>query len=89
MRIIGTLPHPFVKVTVFAMDMKYSVKFEMGQMEQTFKIRESDEIKGMNDISRLIDDELIDECIENFTLMLKTMERGFKRFAEPEQSINS
>ena len=43
----------------------------------------------MNDISRLIDDELIDECIENFTLMLKTMERGFKRFAEPEQSINS
>lgn len=84
MRIIGNIPHPFVKVTVFAMEMRYSVKFEMGQMEQTYKIRESDEIKGIEDISRLIDDELIDECIEQFTAMRKVMERGFQRFAKTE-----
>jgi hypothetical protein len=84
MRIIGTLPHPYVKITVFAMNMRYSVKFEMGQMEQTFKIRESEEINSIEDISRLVDDELIDECMETFTIMYKSMERTFQRFAEPK-----
>jgi hypothetical protein len=84
MRIIGTLPHPYVKITVFAMNMRYSVKFEMGQMEQTFKIRESEEINSIEDISRLVDDELIDECMETFTIMHKSMERTFQRFAEPK-----
>ncbi len=84
MRIIGNIPHPYVKITVFAMEMRYSVKFEMGQMEQTFKIRESEEIKNIEDISRLIDEDLIDDCIETFTTMLKNMEKAFKRFAPPE-----
>lgn len=79
MRVIGTLPHPYVKITVFAMNMRYSVKFEMGQMEQTFKIRESDHIAGLEDISRLVDDPLIDECIEHFTAMHKSMEKAFER----------
>ena len=35
-----------MKITVFTMNMKYSVKLEMGQMEQTYKINESDDIKG-------------------------------------------
>lgn len=84
MRIIGTIPHPFVKITVFAMNMKYSVKFEMGQMEQTYKIRESEYINGIEDISRLIDDELIDQCIEHFTAMHKSMEQAFKRLHPSE-----
>ncbi len=79
MRIIGTIPHPYVKITVFAMNMKYSVKFEMGQMEQTYKIRESESITGLEDISGLIDDTLIDACIEHFTAMHKSMEGAFQR----------
>lgn len=80
MRIIGTIPHPYVKITVFAMNMRYSVKFEMGQMEQTFKIRESDYITGLEDISKLVDEDLIDACMEHFTAMHKSMEQAFVRF---------
>lgn len=79
MRIIGTIPHPLMKITVFAMNMKYTVKFEMGMMEQTFKIRESDDIKGLEDISRLVDDHLIDDVLTIFTQMHGIMETAFKR----------
>lgn len=84
MRIIGTIPHPYVKISVFAMNMRYSVKFEMGQMEQTFKIRESESITGLEDISKLIDDTLIDECMEHFTAMHKSMEGAFQRTLTPQ-----
>jgi hypothetical protein len=79
MRIVGTIPHPLMKITVFAMNMKYSVKLEMGLMEQTFKIRESDYISGLEDISRLLDDQFIDDCLEHFTAMHKSMEAAFNR----------
>ena len=48
MRIIGHIPHPVMKITVFVMDMKFAVKLEIGLMEQTYKLRESDQIKGLN-----------------------------------------
>ena len=34
--------------------------------------------------ARVVDDELIDECMETFTIMYKSMERTFQRFAEPK-----
>jgi hypothetical protein len=87
MRIIGTIPHPLMKITVFTMNMKYSVKFEMGLMEQTFKIRESDNIRGLDDISRLIDDQLIDDALTLFTRMHGIMEAAFNRL-ENERDEN-
>jgi len=79
MRIVGTIPHPLMRITVFAMNMRYSVKFEMGQMEQTYKIRESAHINSLEDISLLLDDQLIDECLNHFTAMHKSMEAAFDR----------
>lgn len=81
MRIVGNIPHPLMKITVFVMNMKYSVKLEMGPMEQTFKIRESDIVQTLEDISALLDDTFIDDCLENFTLMSKSMESAFQRKA--------
>lgn len=81
MRIIGYIPHPVMKITVFTMNMKYSVKLEMGQMEQTYKINESDDIKGLEDISRLFDDSLLDECLQLFDNMHSNVSNAFKRFS--------
>ena len=39
MRILGYIDHPVVKITVFKMDNKFSVKFESIHYEQTFKFR--------------------------------------------------
>lgn len=85
MRIVGNIPHPYVKITVFALSMRYSVKLEMGQVEQTYKIRRSDVITNLEDLSKLVDDELINECIEHFTLMHKSMEQAFVRLREKQE----
>jgi hypothetical protein len=82
MRIVGYIPHPVMKITVFTMNMKYSVKLEMGQMEQTYKISESEDIKGLEDISRLLDDTLLDESMELFDKMHTNISGAFKRFSD-------
>lgn len=80
MRIVGEIPHPVVKITVLLMNMKYSIKMELGMMEQTFKIRESDYISKLTDIEKLIDETFLQECLVRFELMNlqfnKTLERN-------------
>jgi hypothetical protein len=46
MRIIDTIPHPQLKISIFQMNGKYLVKFEAGSYEQTFKVDES-EVSGL------------------------------------------
>ncbi len=89
MRVVGTIPHPYVKITVFALNMRYSVKLEMGQVEQTYKIRQSDIITNLEDLSKLVDDELIEECISHFTDMHKSMKKAFERLRAQEEKSSS
>lgn len=86
MRVVGKIPHPYVKITVFSYQLKYTVKMEMGHVEQTYKIRNSDKIKNLEDLSKLVDDQLINECINHFTLMFNSMNDAFKRFGEKEET---
>ncbi|MCO5249172.1 MAG: hypothetical protein M9887_09530 [Chitinophagales bacterium] len=86
MRVVGQIPHPYVKITVFSYQLKYTVKMEMGQVEQTYKIRNSDKVKDVSDLSALIDDELINECIDHFTLMFNSMNAAFKRLGEKKDA---
>lgn len=69
MRIIGEIPHPVMKITVFAMNMRYSIKLEMGFLEQTYKLRESDYIKDFEDIYKLVDSTFLGNCIQRFKEM--------------------
>lgn len=79
MRIIGNIPHPIVKITVFQLNMKYAVKLEAGLMEQTFKLRESDSIRGLDDIARLLDDNFIEACLSRFREMNTDLQAAFQR----------
>lgn len=69
MRIIGHIDHPTLKITVFKMDNKLSVKFETGLYEQTFKFRESDELNDFATMQQLVDEQLVNEVMENFAKM--------------------
>jgi hypothetical protein len=84
MRIIGHIAHPVMKITVFVMDMKFAVKLEMGLMEQTYKLRESDHIKGLNDIVRLIDNTFLEACLQRFTAMQKDLMGTYGRLSEKD-----
>ena len=61
MRIVGEIPHPVMKITVFKMDTKYSIKFEDTLFEQTYKFREGDTIQSIGDIYKLVDEKFLKE----------------------------
>lgn len=68
MRIIGTIPHHSIQITVFSMNDKYIIKFEAGLMEQAFKIKES-EIGGMESIQKLLDVDFMKKVVDRFNEM--------------------
>jgi hypothetical protein len=59
MRIIGYIEHPVLKISVFKMEHKFSVKFESGFAEQIYKFRQDDHIQHLKDIQNLIDEAFI------------------------------
>jgi len=89
MRIIGHIEHPILKITVFKMDNRLSVKLEDGMYEQTYKFRMDDRIQHMADIRQIVDDEFI-RTAEKFMgnmhdLKLDAMKRGLP--PEPEEAF--
>lgn len=73
MRYICDIPHPFIKISVFKMDNKYSLKLEMGMFEQTYKWRDIDELTTPDHISKIVDNSFLEACISQF----KTMQQAF------------
>jgi len=80
MRIIGDIPHPNFKITVFKMDNRLSIKFESGLNEQTYKFRTSNELQGFSDVERLIDGEFLDKVQESFIHIEKAKNGVISRF---------
>ncbi len=70
MRIIGEIPHPDCKISIFYMNQKYIVKFEKGNFEQSYKISEFDFlIKSIEDIKTIVDTLFIEKVNIRFQEM--------------------
>lgn len=68
MRVIGEVPHPAIKITLFAWNGKYIVKLEKGAFEQTFKVSEMDIIDEKT-IPHLLDETFIAGALQRFREM--------------------
>jgi hypothetical protein len=68
MRIVATVPHPKVKISVFQMNNKYLLKMEAGPYEQTYKIYE-DEIQSMEQIQAICNEAFMQTVISRFETM--------------------
>lgn len=80
MRIIAELPHPDFKITLFNMNQKYIVKFEQGQLEQSYKLSELDLTGGgANEVFEIIDDEFLATVTERFKSMRSDFSAAYKR----------
>ncbi|MGF1924929.1 MAG: hypothetical protein ACQUHE_12185 [Bacteroidia bacterium] len=80
MRILAELPHPACKITLFNMNQKYIVKFEQGQLEQSFKLSELDlSGGGVNEIFQILDDEFIATVVERFRTMRVDFSAAYQR----------
>lgn len=68
MRIIETIPHPSITISIFQMNDKYIVKFEAGPMEQAFKFY-TDDVKSLEGVKKIINYEFIEAVRQRFNEM--------------------
>jgi hypothetical protein len=73
MRVVGEIPHPECKITIFHWNNRYLVKLELGPFEQTFKISELD-LASEHDLQRIVSEEFIDQAMARFADMSKSLE---------------
>lgn len=67
MRIVGYIEHPSLKITVFQMDNKWSIKFENGQYEQVYKFRSGEGVDKLQDAQELVNQDFIEQVQIFFT----------------------
>ncbi|KQN38856.1 hypothetical protein ASE92_05385 [Pedobacter sp. Leaf41] len=80
MRVIAELPHPECKISIFAMNQKYIVKFEQGTFEQSYKLAELDlSGGGVNDVFEILDEEFIASVVDRFKIMRTDFTLAYKR----------
>ncbi len=79
MRIIGYIEHPSMKITVFKMDTRLSIKFETGNYEQTYKYRMGDLIQSLEDIKRLVDAPFLASVLQEFERMQRISQMALER----------
>jgi hypothetical protein len=78
MRILATIPHPSIRISIFHMNEKYIVKLEAGPMEQAFKFSE-EEVKGPEHIEKIMDGEFMKKALDRFNEMYLSFKEAKER----------
>ncbi|MFO0357488.1 MAG: hypothetical protein ACK50A_11075 [Sphingobacteriaceae bacterium] len=77
MRIIDSIPHPSITISIFQMNDKYIVKFEAGPMEQAFKF-DIQQAKSVDNLKKMINDSFIETVRERFNHMYLQLTSSIK-----------
>ena len=75
MRIIDSIPHPSMSISIFQMNDKFIVKFEAGPMEQAFKFFTED-VKSVDGLKKLINEAFIETVRLRFNEMFMQMKNA-------------
>jgi hypothetical protein len=68
MRIVDSIPHESMSISIFQMNDKFIVKFEAGPMEQAFKFY-TEEVKNLEGLKNKITPEFIENTRRRFNEM--------------------
>lgn len=68
MRIIDSIPHESMTISIFHMNNKFMVKFEAGPMEQTFKF-DAEDVRSAENLKTKITPEFIEATRKRFNDM--------------------
>jgi hypothetical protein len=71
MRIIGEIPHPVYKISVFFASDRISIKFEDGLLEQIYKFRDGEGVHNLESAIHFVSDSFLKEVAHHFQLMKK------------------
>ena len=80
MRVIGEIPHPQCKITLFHWNNRYLIKLEQGLLEQTYKVPEWD-LTGEGDLKQLVSDQFIKDALERFQGMESSLKEAVDKIA--------
>mgnify|MGYP006888962463 CR=1 FL=1 len=75
MRIIDSIPHPSMSISIFQMNDKFIVKFEAGPMEQAFKFYTED-VKSVDHLKKMVNDDFINKVHLRFKEMFAQMKEA-------------
>jgi hypothetical protein len=78
MRVVKEISHPDCKITVFAWNNRYLIKFEAGLMEQTFKIDQTD-VTSEDELIRILDAEFVQQTLTRFGDMAHALNNARQR----------
>jgi hypothetical protein len=77
MRVVGEIPHPELKITIFHWNNRYLIKLEAGLFEQTYKIHEYD-VTSEEEVKKLVDDDFIRSALKRFNEMAESLHSSMK-----------
>jgi hypothetical protein len=72
MRIIDSIPHSSMTISIFQMNDKFILKFEAGPMEQAFKFHVED-VRSVEGLKALVDEAFIETVRQRFNDMFMQM----------------
>ena len=75
MRVIGEIPHPDCKITLFSWNNRYLIKMEYGLLEQTFKINQFD-LASEAELSTIVNNTFIKESMSRFESMEQSLHKA-------------
>lgn len=78
MRVLKEIMHPACKITLYAWNNRYIIKFEQGLLEQTYKVNEFDIIVE-DDIEKMLDQVFIQAVLERFEGMSQSLAEAIHR----------
>lgn len=68
MRVVDSIPHESMSITIMQMNDKYQVRFEAGPMEQIFKFT-VEEVGSLEGLKKRIDETFISTTRKRFNEM--------------------
>lgn len=78
MRIVGEIPNPHCKITIFQWNNRYLIKLETGLLEQTFKIDQF-EIFDEKDLQKIVNGPFLKQALNRFSDMEKSLREALEQ----------
>ncbi len=75
MRVVGEIPHPEIKITIFHWNNRFLLKLEWGPFEQTYKVEEY-EFTSDSEVKALLTNEFLKEAVTRFQEMAKSLQKA-------------
>lgn len=70
--------HPACKITLYAWNNRFIIKFEQGLLEQTYKVNEFD-VMQESDIEKILDQAFMQAVLERFEGMSQSLAEALHR----------